>query len=107
MERARYGQGVLDALLHGLVGPAMSKLQTPEQLMAENEARLQGGKSRESIDSVDPEIAAEIIQNTLDQHYRQSLDEPIPALDNKTPRQCARNKKERGKGHRMVEASGK
>jgi hypothetical protein len=33
----------------------------------------------------------------LDQHYRQCLDEPIPALDNKTPRQCARSKKGRAK----------
>ena len=33
----------------------------------------------------------------LDQHYRQCLDESIPALDNKTPRQCARSKKGREK----------
>ena len=33
----------------------------------------------------------------LDQHYHQCLDEPIPALDNKIPRQCARSKKGREK----------
>ena len=36
MERSQRGQGILEALLHGLVGPALSKLQTPEQLMAES-----------------------------------------------------------------------
>jgi uncharacterized protein (DUF2384 family) len=97
LERAKQAQEVLEALLHGLIGPALSKLQTPEQLMAENETRQQGDNYRQPVDSIDPEIAAEIIQNTMDQHYRQCLDEPIPALDNKTPRQCARSKKGREK----------
>ena len=72
-------------------------LQTPEQLMAENEAQQQRDGHRESTDNIDPEIAAELIRNTLDQHYRQCLDEPIPILDNKTPRQCIRSKKGREK----------
>ncbi|MGB5305378.1 MAG: hypothetical protein WBO57_03980, partial [Gammaproteobacteria bacterium] len=97
MERAQRGQDVLETLLHGLVGPALSKLQTPEQLMAENERNQQGGGSQESTDPIDPEIEAEILQNSMDQHYRQCLDEPIPALDNKTPRQCTRSKKGREK----------
>jgi hypothetical protein len=33
----------------------------------------------------------------MDQHYHRCLDEPIPALDNRTPRQCARNKAGRKK----------
>lgn len=97
MERTQLGKEVLEALLQGLIGPALSKLQTPEQLMAEDKSRQQGDSDRETADSIDPEIAADIIQNTLDQHYRQCLDEPIPALDNKTPRQCARSKKGREK----------
>ena len=97
LERAKHAQELLEALLHGRIGPALSKLLTPEQLMAENEPRQQGDNNRQPVDSIDPEIAAEIIQNTMDQHYRQCLDEPIPALDNKTPRQCARSKKGREK----------
>ena len=65
--------------------------------MAENERHQQGDGNRELTDIIDPEIAAEIIYNTLDQHYRQCLNEPIPALDNKTPRQCTRSKKGREK----------
>jgi hypothetical protein len=97
MERAKRGQNMLEKLLQGLIGPALSKVQTPEQLMAENEHRQQGDDDQEPTDAIDPEIAAELIHTTLDQHYRQCLDEPIPALDNKTPRQCARSKKGRGK----------
>jgi len=92
MERAQRGQDVLETLLLGLVGPALSKLQTPEQLMAENERNQQGDGDRELTDTIDPEIAAEVIHNMLDQHYRQCLDEPIPMLGDKTPRQCAKSK---------------
>lgn len=98
MERAQRGQDVLEALLHGLIGPALSKFQTPEQMMAENETRQQDNDERKPRKTIDPEIAAEIISNTLDQHYRQSLDEPIPMLDNKSPRQCLKSKK----GQKMV-----
>ena len=92
IQRAQHGQDVLESLLHGLVGPALSKLQTPEQLMAENETSQQGDGDRELTDTIDPEIAAEVIHNMLDQHYRQCLDEPIPMLGDKTPRQCAKSK---------------
>ena len=92
MQRAERGQAVLETLLHGLVGPALSKLQTPEQLMTENESHQQSDGDRELTDTIDPEIAAEVIHNMLDQHYRQCLDEPIPMLGDKTPRQCAKSK---------------
>ncbi|HUV21543.1 MAG TPA: hypothetical protein VMZ32_07145 [Gammaproteobacteria bacterium] len=96
-ERARRGQAMLETLLHGLVGPALSMLETPEQMMAEHETRQHGDGDREPPDSIDPELAASIIHHYLDQHYRQTLDEPIPALGNKTPRQCAGSKKGREK----------
>ena len=96
LERAECGRDVLQVLLHNLIGPALSILQTPEQLMADDTQR-QGDRKREPTDAIDPKIAAEITHNTLDQHYRQCLDEPIPALDNKTPRQCTRSKMGREK----------
>jgi len=93
MQRVQQGQELLEALLHGLIGPALSKLQTPEQLIAEDESRQPGDANREPTDTIDPELAAEIIRKHMNQHYRQCLDEPILVLDNKTPRQCARSKK--------------
>jgi hypothetical protein len=94
-ERAQHGQAILESLLQGLIGPALSTLQTPEQMLAERDRRRQDTNAGEPADSIDPEIAAEIIQHTLDQHYRRVLDEPVPALGDKTPRQCARSKKAR------------
>ena len=97
MERAERGKTALDALLHGRIGPGLSKLQTPEQLMAERDSHRPDDGDREPADTIDPEIAAEVIRNMLDRHYRQFLDEPIPALGNKTPRQCATSNKGREK----------
>lgn len=97
MERVQRSKNVLETLLHGFIGPALTKIQTPEQMMAEHESSPPGDGNRETEDSIDPEIVSEIIQSHLDQHYRQCLDEPIPALDNKTPRQCARSKTGRKK----------
>jgi hypothetical protein len=64
-------------------------------LLEERDTQRQDTDQREPADSVDPEIAAEIIQHTLDQHYRRVLDEPVPAPGDKTPRQCAHSKKGR------------
>jgi hypothetical protein len=97
VQRAQSGQEMLETLLHGLVGPALSLYETAEQAMAENEIRPQGDDDQELADGIDPELAAEMIQRHMDQHYRRTLDEPIPALGNKTPRQCARSKKGREK----------
>jgi len=96
-ERAQRAKEELETLLHGLIGPGLSTLQTAEQLMAENKRQQPRDGNPESKDAIDPEIEAQIIQLTLDQHYHQVLDERIPALDNKTPRQSARSKRGRKK----------
>ena len=93
MERATRGKNTLEMLLHDLIGPGLSTLQTPEHLMEEDETLERGDV--DPTTTVDPDIAAELIHNALDQHYRQCLDEPIPALENKTPRQCTTTKKGR------------
>jgi uncharacterized protein (DUF2384 family) len=96
LERAERGADVLQELLNNLIGPALSMLQTPEQLMAD-ETRHNSDRKHKLTDTIDPNIEAKIVHDTLDQHYRQCLDEPIPALDNKTPRQCVRSKTGRNK----------
>ena len=96
LERAERGTDVLQELLHNLIGPALSMLQTPEQLTADK-AQQNSDRKHKLTGTIDPNIEAEIVHITLDQHYRQCLDEPIPALDNKTPRQCARTKTGRNK----------
>lgn len=96
LERAEHGTDVLQELLHNLIGPALNLIQTPEQLMA-SQPQQNSDRIREPAEGIDRKVEAQIIHDTLDQHYRKCLDEPIPALGNKTPRQCARNKTGRKK----------
>lgn len=95
LERTERGKDLLLTLLRDLAGPPLTKVQTPKQLMAEQETPRQTAGGKRAADTVDPEIAAEVMRDYLDQHYRRCLDQPIPALDNQTPRQCARSKKGR------------
>ncbi len=44
-----------------------------------------------------PEELAKIEQDFLQEHYRKWLDEPVPALDNKTPQQASKSKQGREK----------
>lgn len=43
----------------------------------------------DGADRITPEIARQIIHKHMDQHYRATLDQPVPALGSKTPRQTA------------------
>jgi hypothetical protein len=43
-------------------------------------------------DRVPPEIEAQVVGQFYEQHYRRWLDEPVPALGNRTPREAARLK---------------
>jgi len=90
-ERSQQAQKILKSLLDGLIGPALSTIQTPEQALSEKKTQS------ENVDDIDPELAAKIMADYLDQHYRNCLDEAIPMLDNKTPRQCASSKKDQAK----------
>ena len=94
-ERAERGNNRLDELLGDLIGQPMSGIQTPEQAMAEHQSAGRGAIQPNS--EIDPAVTAEFIHQMLDQHYRKCLDEPIPALGNKSPRQCARSSSGRKK----------
>ena len=96
MQRTERGKANLSTLLDGLIGSPLSKIQTPESLMAEHDEQLEQDSS-EKTDPIDPEVSSKIIQDYLDNHYRNILDQPIPMLDGKSPRQCTRSKKGRKK----------
>ncbi|MCX7543807.1 hypothetical protein [Marinicella gelatinilytica] len=48
-------------------------------------------------DDISPEDRLAIIKDYMIQHYKDTLDQPIPMLDNLTPRVCAKNPKKRHK----------
>ena len=42
-------------------------------------------------EDISPALARQMAREYLEQHYRDTLDQPIPALDGKTPRQAVRS----------------
>ena len=87
---------MLVALLKGLAGPPVTSFQSPESVLDDPPE----AEPADAADAIPPEVAAEVLREHLDRHYRACLDEQFPVLDGKTPRQAARSKAGR---ERLVE----
>jgi hypothetical protein len=90
-ERSDRGRALLSKALGGLVGQPLVEMQSIEQLMASQNAAVPS-----KLDMSEEERSA-IIHDSLDRHYRDLLDQPIPMLGNKSPRAAVRTAKGRVK----------
>ena len=93
-ERAERGQVLLASRLGDLVGQSLILYQNLEKALEEPIEPVE----KESL--IMTEEMLEVLHSYLDDNYRRTLDEPIPALGNKTPRQVAATKKGR---HQVIE----
>jgi hypothetical protein len=84
-ERAERGQAILAELAGTLVGPALMEIETLEQAMA----RRDGSVPQDRASDLPAELQTELVHGTLTDHYRKTLDEPIPALGDLSPRAAA------------------
>jgi hypothetical protein len=82
--RAERGTALVMEALGDLVKPPLTAIRTIDQVRADGTGR----DDRE--DEIPPEIARQAVHEVLDRHYRGVLDQPVPALDGKTPREAAR-----------------
>ncbi|MDP6622797.1 MAG: hypothetical protein QF754_11085 [Alphaproteobacteria bacterium] len=87
--RADQGQRLLLSRLEGLLGQPLTSHQTLESMLDEHP------ETPSIEDELPAEVAEQAIHSYLENHYRQTLDEPLPFLDDKTPRQAAKTKKGR------------
>ena len=116
-ERAERGKALVERLAGGLVTFRAMRVQSMDQALRERrglrdrdpgtpgtdgggEGRLRaapprGQRARRGADEIPPEVQAEILQQFYEKHYREWLDQPIPALKNRTPRAAARLKSAR------------
>ncbi len=88
-QRADKGRDLLLSHLDGLVGQPLTSHQVLEKMLDD---RSDAPPMQSELPA---EVAEQAIHSFLDSHYRQALDEPLPYLDGKTPRQAARTKKGR------------
>lgn len=91
--RAERGRAMLSTLLEGLVSAPLIERQTLEQAMAERQA----SGSAPLSSGLPPGEERRLIHAQLDQHYRQQLDQPVPALGDISPRRAAKTAKGREK----------
>jgi len=90
-QRAERGR----ALLEAAAGPAVAYRATSSESV--QRALERPARRARPEDDVPPEAAAEIVQAFYERHYRAWLDEPLPALDGRTPREAANLKSARPK----------
>lgn len=83
LERTR---AFIEPLLAGLIGEPEVAIKSVEDAMAEK--RDAPASPRRSVPK---RVEREVTQRFLDTHYRNWLDEKIPALDGKSPREAARD----------------
>jgi len=77
----------------GLVGEPVIETRMVAQLMASRPAE----ESRVLSSGLSPEEERAVIQEGLDRHYMNLLDEPVPMLGNITPRRAVKSAKGREK----------
>ena len=89
-ERAERGQALLSSRLGDLVGRAQISSQDPFRALEKHSS----GPARDDV-GPPPEEAVQAIHSYLDDHYRLTLDEPLPVLGGRTLRRAAKTKKGR------------
>jgi len=85
--RAENGTVLIRQALGDLVRAPLTEIRTIEQMMAERPPRERGRATSE----VPPEIAEQVVHQFMDRQYRETLDQPVAMLGNKTPRQAAKS----------------
>ncbi len=85
--RAQKGTVLIRKALGDLVRTPLTDIRTIEQMMAERPPREHG----EAASEVPPEIAEQVVHQFMDRQYRETLDQPVGMLGNKTPRQAAKS----------------
>jgi hypothetical protein len=83
---------MLAAALQGMTGDPLVASGGADELAAAATAT-----SGNALPGVSPEQAREVIQAFMHRHYTEVLDQPVPMLGNKTPRQAAKTAKGREK----------
>lgn len=92
-QRAERGRALVATVLGDLVGEPVIETRTVAQLMASRPTE----KSEPLSSGLSPDEERALIQESLERHYLNLLDESVPMLGNMTPRRAAKSAKGREK----------
>lgn len=84
-ERAARGAAMISKAAGNLFRSPLMAIQTFDQAMAAHRENTSPPQAE-----IPPEVAREVVHAQMDRHYRETLDQPIPALKGKTPRQAVK-----------------
>ncbi len=70
---------------------------TSTEDMKQTMVRAESRHRADAPNSLRPDVEAELLQEYYEDHYRAWVDQPVPALDNLTPRQAAGDRRRRPK----------
>ena len=84
-ERAARGAAMIGKATGTLLRPPLTAIQTLDQARA---AHL--NEAPAPLEEIPAEAAREVVHAHMDRHYRDTLDQPIPMLKGKSPRQAVR-----------------
>ena len=90
--RAERGRDMLAPALDGLVGEPLVERQDLQQVIDDK-----ADDSAVALSDIPPEEQRRIVHESMDNYYRDQLDEPIPALGDISPRQAMKSAKGRDK----------
>ncbi len=101
-ERDQRGRALLESLAAGALEFLSTQTLDPNELLAQRLAE----RDEEEVDEDTSELRSDevdaLILEQYDRHYRAWIDEPIPALDGRTPREASRSEEGRIKVIGMV-----
>lgn len=96
VERGERGVAFIRSLLgDDQLGPPLGVHENLEDLMASSPPTPSSSMSSDELQQL-PEVQA-LLQETMKNHYRKTLDEAIPMLGNESPRACAADPTKRSK----------
>jgi hypothetical protein len=84
-------------MLEGLAPQALRYRVTSTEDMKQTMARAESRHRADAPNSLPPDVEAELLGKFYEEHYRGWVDQPVPALDNLTPRQAAGDRRRRPK----------
>jgi len=87
-ERLAIGKQILGDVLSGLIRHRMDAVRSLESIMR---GRCQE-KQEKPAEEIPWKVRQALMKDMFDNHYREWLDSPLPALDGKTPRQAIKTK---------------
>lgn len=85
-DRAARVEALVTEAAGDLLKRPLTAIRTVEQMLAENRSEADADET----DEIPPEIARQIAHDYMDQHYFETLKQPLPMLDGKSPRQAIR-----------------